>query len=448
MDCLRTVKTITVTSLEELAAALADAGPDRLYRGQTKHYGADSMPSVTTTFDRLGCIPSEMGKWIYYASNVLEGWYGEKALSHEFSQAVLQHYGWRTFFVDSTSNPAVAAWFASYTYSEQFAAELCEDYHEDPVWLRKKRAGYQFQDGPGFLYVLKKPGAGDAVKAVDLSTIHIEGARPRPSAQAAWLVGPLHGNPLPTEYFVARISADRSLFRDFALKHALDAVETLFPTRREDPILNSLLCLPWTEILGLDEPGDKRASIAAFRRTIEFPEYDGHYRKNLPGNIAFYRHAKVSDFETIDGAPAGIGYMVPEVAIFGRSDPQPTQFPRILELVLKHGCVTFEVDNLIRHHRLERTALYGKGVAVLRRDDGLVEVAELMVEHPGMQMVRAGLNPGWFYKVDADGQWSRSRHPDECDCGNDYIHNRHMSALNIIEQWLEKPEDFTDLAAE
>lgn len=439
------MKTITVTTLDELEAALAEAGTNRLYRGQTRQYGAEAAPSVTTSFDRLGCIPTEMGKWTYYASNVLEGWYGAKALSHEFSQAVLQHYGWRTFFVDATSKPAVAAWFASHVYSEKLGIDMSEDYHEDPIWLRKKRADYTFEDGTGFLFVLKKPDAGDSITAVDLSEIHIEGARPRPSAQAAWLVGPLHGNPLPPESFVVRIAADRSLFRAYALKHGLDAVETLFPTRREDPILNSLLYLPWTQILGLDKPGDKFSSIPAFRRTIEFPEYDHDFGKIQAGNIAFYQHAKASDFETIDGAPAGIGYVVPDVAIYGRSDPVPTRFPRILELVRKHGCVTFEVDNLIRHQRTERTALYGKGVSVVDRDGGMVEVAELLVEHPGRQMTRVGINQGWFYSVDAEGEWTRTKHAEECGCGNNFIHERHMSALGIIEQWLEKPEEFSDV---
>jgi len=69
-----------------------------------------------------------------------------------------------------------------------------------------------------------------------------------------------------------------------------------------------------------------------------------------------------------------------------------------------------------------------------------------MVEHPGMQMTRAGINHSWFYTVDALGHWTRTKHADECDCGNEYIHTRHMSVLNIIEQWLEKPEDFSDPA--
>lgn len=437
------MKEYAVSSIAELETVLNDAGPDILYRGQTKHYGDPRAPSVTSSFDRLGCIPSEMGKWIYYASNVLEEWLGPRVRSLEFSQAVLQHYGWRSFFIDVTSMPAVAAWFASNVYKDAYGIDMCEDAHERGVWLRKKRASYEFQHGTGYLYFIKKPTADAEVSAIDLSAIHIEGARLRSSAQAAWLIGPLSNKPLPPSYYVAKITADRALFRDFAAKRSFDTVESLFPTRREDPILNSLLCLPWTEIKGLNRKGYSKISIPAFHRTIEFPEYDFAFEKFLPAHIALYRHSSVTKFESIDGAPGGIGLEVPEYAIFGVANPPATRFPRILQLLEENECVTFEVDQLIRYVRLERSSLYGKGVSVVRRGESLVEVCALMVEHPGMVMERAGLNQGWFYEVGSSGDWIRRQHQDECPCGNDYIHERHLSALTIIEQWLEKPDGRT-----
>jgi hypothetical protein len=114
-------------------------------------------------------------------------------------------------------------------------------------------------------------------------------------------------------------------------------------------------------------------------------------------------------------------------------------------VVIAHAvlAVSFEIDQLIRHVQQQNSAFYGKGVNVVRSDDGLLIVGELVVEHPGMEMVGAGLNEGWFYEVGTDGQWTRKKHPEECPCGNDYVHQRHMSALSIIEEWLEKPEEFS-----
>ena len=53
------MKEYTVSSIAALEAVLSDAGSEVLYRGQTKHYGELQTPSVTTSFDRLGCIPSD-----------------------------------------------------------------------------------------------------------------------------------------------------------------------------------------------------------------------------------------------------------------------------------------------------------------------------------------------------------------------------------------------------
>ena len=54
--------------------------------------------------------------------------------------------------------------------------------------------------------------------------------------------------PLPEECYLAQINATRSIFREFAARKSLDGLEALFPTRAEDPILNSLLSLPCNEI--------------------------------------------------------------------------------------------------------------------------------------------------------------------------------------------------------
>jgi hypothetical protein len=64
-----------------------------------------------------------------------------------------------------------------------------------------------------------------------------------------------------------------------------------------------------------------------------------------------------------------------------------------------------------------------------------------------MTLERAGINQGWFYSVGADGHWTRQSHPEECPCGNSYVHERHMSALTIIEQWLDRPESFGTTAS-
>ena len=57
-------------------------------------------------------------------------------------------------------------------------------------------------------------------------------------------------------------------------------------------------------------------------------------------------------------------------------------------------------------------------------------------------MTGAGMIRGWFYRVGDDGRWTREANPDECDCGNDRTHLRHVSALHIVEAYLAAPDRF------
>jgi hypothetical protein len=85
-----------------------------------------------------------------------------REISLEFTQAILQRYGWRSFYLDASSSPEVSSWFAAHTFSSTRKLELCEDCFEDPVFLKKLAANYAYQDGQGILYVLSKQALADA----------------------------------------------------------------------------------------------------------------------------------------------------------------------------------------------------------------------------------------------------------------------------------------------
>ncbi len=59
-----------------------------------------------------------------------------------FNQALLQHYGWRSFYVDCSACASVAAWFASHTFSQKNVIKLCEDCDELAIMMIKIRADY------------------------------------------------------------------------------------------------------------------------------------------------------------------------------------------------------------------------------------------------------------------------------------------------------------------
>src|ERR1700743_1073344 len=98
---------MTVASLSELDAALTLLPVGSLFRGQVRHYTRpDGRVSWPTSHTRKGCIHPELRKWSLYAQEPLTA-YGGAVPSLHLVQALLQHYGWRSFYIDLTADPAV-----------------------------------------------------------------------------------------------------------------------------------------------------------------------------------------------------------------------------------------------------------------------------------------------------------------------------------------------------
>ena len=119
------------------------------------------------------------------------------------------------------------------------------------------------------------------------------------------------------------------------------------------------------------------------------------------------------------------------------------RFPKIEELVRGNGAVAFEIDDIIQHANMGHMTSYQKGIGVVPYGDYLFELCELVLEHPGLDLTRAGFNKGWFYRRGEDGLWTRERHAEECDCGSAAVHDLHVSALHIAEAYLNEPEAFS-----
>jgi hypothetical protein len=439
------LKTINVGNLADLKAALRGLPPDLLFRGQTKHYDDSGLPSIKTTFEREGCIPSEMQRWSRYADKVLDAFHNEHGANLDLNHAILQHYGWRSFFVDCSSSDAVAAWFASHRYSDKLTGEICEDYEERPVILHKRMAEYSFEAGEGHLYAFDRNRVREAVGAIDLEALSVANAHPRMQAQKAWLIGPLGRKRISEDCFVAHIIADRKVFKEFAAEAGHTDTDTLFPSKDHDPILAALLGLPWRT---LQKKGAKKFPIPIFRRALELPEYQESFVKISASSVAFFEGKTISTtLGTVDGAKDDCeAYSVPSNILYGSPDKTlPLRFPEVRKLLTRHKCVAFEVDDLVRHPNMGRMTLYQKGIAVWEHQENLVEVMELMVRHPGLDLKGAGFLPGWYFRIGTDGVWTRESNAKECDCNQSWPHEPHIAALRIVERFFSDPRDFAGM---
>ena len=73
-----------------------------------------------------------MFKWTHYSKALIRAFGGGDYhnLSFDMSQAILQHYGWRSFFIDSSKSSHIACWFAANQYNETNKISMCENYEE------------------------------------------------------------------------------------------------------------------------------------------------------------------------------------------------------------------------------------------------------------------------------------------------------------------------------
>lgn len=432
-----TLQEIVVSTFDALEAQLALYGSGFLFRGQTSHYidPKTQFVSIRTSFNRHGCVPNLMFKWSHYSKAIVRafGGGGYHEMSMEMSQAILQHYGWRSFFVDLTKSPSVACWFAAHTYAERRAVHMCEDWEEAPVWLVHQDAQYIESKEQGHLYVidvaeLERCGVG----VHDLSKIEAEGGRFRPLVQSACLAGNLK-SALPPRSVTTHLVVSHDVLAEYCKKNSLLKTSDVFPSREEDFILKALLDVPWQRL------GDGEMPIPTYVRGLPLPEYDCRFKKHLESEIALYSEFWVadnrSDFAELRDVPF---FRFSESAYYANSD-EAFDLSEVNNFLEKHQSFVVELDGLINIPESRVPYEFDKGIVVERHDDNSVSVSGLVVEHPGQVVAGVGVIRGWYYKVEG-GIWKVVPHDDSCPCNNSLRHELQFALLRILNESLRENE--------
>jgi FRG domain len=225
----------SVEALLSSIASLSESNPGHLllYRGQNNLH-----PTVRSRLSRpdVRYEPDVEQGLSAIAGNIL----GSDIITPRnihFRKAVLQHYGYKTHYVDVTSDPVVAAWFSTSRFESHPLL------YGGALTRRIEQVCYVTRtEGIGFVLVLAVPNA-EALKArrrlFDISTL-----KPflRPGRQKAWLLydrKPLL--PDPNEFWVATISVDCSKFKSELSSNYL------FPLPTEDvgSLLSGENCVKW-----------------------------------------------------------------------------------------------------------------------------------------------------------------------------------------------------------
>lgn len=437
------METVDCQTVEELGACFDGLPPGVLFRGQTREYlRADGGPDIRTSFDRHGCIPSRMLKWWHYSRAILstyvKGFDGLTDLATD--QAILQHYGWRSFFLDATADASVACWFAANSYRTEPCGEMIEDCSEDPLFVVRQRAWYEPADDRGCVYVLsRKALRARDLQTVDLVEITTATGRHRCLAQSAFMVGPLNGL-LPDDCIVTRVFAPSSVFRAYAAQQPDLTCEALFPGPAIDPVMAALLSIPWVK---REVDGDG-LGIDFFDRGLPLPEYEVKTIRRTGGGTAYYRRfwlADVAGPETLLAETTF--YLTDETTFHGRASGDLI-FPNLTRLLRERKSVALEIDGLVRHPYAASSGQYGKGIYLEAQEDGTMFLTELAVDHFGARPGGFGITRGCYFRVDDAFRWHRVDHVDQCDCGREAHHAHHLVVAEHFEHAL-KEREFTQI---
>ncbi len=431
---------IKIESVKQLAKEIQRLPDGLLFRGQSKHYvdetGAVSMP---TSFARNGCEPPLQLKWSHYARFIHRALTGKYTKDLHQAQAILQHYGWRSFFIDVASNPAVGAWFASHAFESRQVLELCEDCAELPLFARHQLASYSQAREMGYLYVVDSTAVRQSgIELFDLTEIEATDCRPRFHAQSAWLIGPLRDN-LPPEVIRACISGPAGVFSAYAAGAGLSGTSDLFPPRHEDQMLTLLLSVPWELVADL-------GGVPVFSRGLQLPEYDHSFSKIHPAHTAFFSPGWVADGRAClelekgqQGSPdlldAAI-YRTPESAFYNETADDSRPLHSVTSALQRQRVIIFESDGILRHPEFHDSDEYMKGVYLRMVDERTVEVAELTIVHPGLERHGVGVSRGWYYAIDDDQCWTQISHEEACPCDNTLRHEHHLWIVATVDELL------------
>jgi hypothetical protein len=215
-----------------------------LFRGQTNKY--DKVRSGRARPDAF-IVPEIENGWNTIVSRISTNPSNNK----KYNKAVLQHYGFPTFYLDLTSNPLTASWFACNEFTPL----------KPTLWIGNT---FRYQDettytsidnGIGYVYVLEIPNFEHLIKNDELFDISEEARFDRPGKQDAYLMLDQPPRlPNPNDFVKEILEIDRKNFK------SSKGIKELFPHPNSDKGYADLLDVPFVQLPSfyMKDPNEER----------------------------------------------------------------------------------------------------------------------------------------------------------------------------------------------
>lgn len=242
-----------ISSIEELhtavrAVQLANPNSRLAFRGQRRN--VPPVPSAQRQIDDLAYRRRQaifQSSWNQAASYLLPDHIVPDPFQRLLaSMALLQHYGFRSWFVDITYDPEIAAWFATHEYISDkilvqpqpiYTGPGPSPYITDHAVAVVSTARYQpSTDADGFLLVF---GVPNILNAFSFSDAFPSTALRVHRQKAGALIAPLNGQPLTSTLLATFV-----INRNVVLSEQLNT-RFLFPPPSEDEVYKKLVRVPF-----------------------------------------------------------------------------------------------------------------------------------------------------------------------------------------------------------
>jgi hypothetical protein len=342
-------------------------------------------------------------------------------------QAVLQHYGYETFFLDLTSRLDVAAWFASHDYSSQRHLFIGNQFRRTDMVKYEKAS-----TGNGYVLVMAIKDA-ESLKSknrlIDLSCLpeFFE----RPFRQAGWLMlDRPPTRPLPDDFLVSVIKVELDQF------NAGQSIQP-FPPASEDAGFAKMRELPFVQFdtydskkTTPDNPTGHQAACAV--RLLNLPEY--HYEDQTWNDVTIYEplpvrewqvwHAKLGDLYA--GAEGDIAET--KKITISPAAKQLLQITSNVELAwpnLGSDALFFSFAELDHDKVIEHSPPY-HGVWLQRSGSLIIETPTMSDE----KVLSVGKGHAFFLKGQ---ELAQQEMPGSCDCGSPESHEFRVRGLLRIQ---------------
>ncbi len=414
-----------ITSVRELEKIASTYNQGFIFRGQTAHYSTnDGNPCIKTSFNRRGCHPHVMQKWNFYCRETLfalkgPGWDGDVELNEY--QALLQHYGWRSFFIDFTSDFSVAAWFGSNAYSDHFERVVVEDWQEFGLMAFHRPAQYQRHSGHGYIYIVSKEALSRSnASSSELIRFRFSDFDSRIDRQKAVMVGPLSTLPEGVIVEILKVPVDILIELSSGLSQGY-----LFPDRSHDLFYKHLLAAHF-EIPRHINP--TMGEFGPYVRSLEIPEYDYKFTKRVHPRVAFYRSRYL--IEATADSDSGVIVRVPDSFLYHTDADLSDDIDCVMTLMGASNKLTIEADEILKLPTYVDSTIYLKGAVIERVSNEMICISGLMINHPGLAFAGIGPDQGWYYRV-VDGKLIREASDFDCPCHN---LRKHMLEKTIVKK--------------